>query len=96
MLPLGAGRVGGGGPAGSRKDRQRCQEETENIGRWGQEVGQRESDRCQGTCRQKKRKRDVGRVTNREEGGQEDGRPSTGGQEGGKTECRRWGRGPER
>lgn len=44
----------------------------------------------------KRRERGMDRVTNREERGQEDGRPSTGGQEGGKTECRRWERGPKR
>lgn len=57
VLPLGAGRVGGGGQQVAGKDRQRYQEETKNIERWGREVGQRGSDRCQRTCRQEKRKR---------------------------------------
>lgn len=43
---------------------------------WGREVGQRGSDRCQRTYRQEKR--GVERVTNGEEEGKEDGRPSPG------------------
>lgn len=43
MLPLGAGRVGEGEPAGDRKDRQAPGQE--NIGKGGRrEVGRKEND----------------------------------------------------